>query len=102
MLDLDPDPDEMNADPQPWFKSSVLDLHPYVFGPPGSGIEKNRFFGIMKVTEDLFTGPPDPFVRVTDPRIRIRIRILIKMPPIRNIAYKYLIICLGERPVGEP
>jgi hypothetical protein len=67
-------------------KSSVLDPYPYVFGPPGSGTEINRFSGIMKVTEDFFTGNPDPFVRGTDPMIRIRIRIHIKMSRIRNTA----------------
>jgi hypothetical protein len=41
------------------------------------------FFCILKVTEDFGTDPhqhPDPLVRDTDPRIRIR----IKMPRIRE------------------
>jgi hypothetical protein len=30
MLDLDPDPDEMNADPQPWFDT---DPDPWIHNP---------------------------------------------------------------------
>jgi hypothetical protein len=39
----------------------------------------NSFFCILKVSEDFGTDPhQDPLVRGTDPRIRIRIRILPK------------------------
>jgi hypothetical protein len=51
---------------------------------------KKWIFCIMKVTEDLSTDPhldphPDPLIRDTDPRIRIRIR--TKMSRIRNTAF---------------
>ncbi len=39
-------------------------------------MKKKRLFCILKVTEDFGTDPdphPDPLVRGTDPRIRIRI-----------------------------
>jgi hypothetical protein len=39
---------------------------------------------ILKVTEDFGTENPDPLVRVTDPRNRIRTRIRSKMSGIRN------------------
>jgi hypothetical protein len=50
---------------------------------------KKIIFSILKVTEDMCTDPhPDPLVRGTDPRIRIRVRTKISL--IRNTA----------RPVG--
>jgi hypothetical protein len=45
---------------------------------------KNRFFCILKVSEDFGT---DPFVRGTDPRIQILIRIRTKMSRIRNTGF---------------
>jgi hypothetical protein len=46
---------------------------------------KNRFFFILKVTEDFGTDlHPDPLIKGTDPRIRIRIKIRTKMLRIRN------------------
>jgi hypothetical protein len=50
---------------------------------------KPEIFCIPKVTEDFGTDPhphPDPFVRSTDPRIRIDIWIRTKMSRIRNTA----------------
>jgi hypothetical protein len=50
-------------------------------------MNKINLFYILKVTEDFGTDPhPDPSVRGTDPRIRIR----TKMSRIRNTALKKL------------
>jgi hypothetical protein len=49
-----------------------------------NNMKKKKIFFILKVTEDFGTDPdphPDPLVRGTDPRIRIRIR--AKMSRIR-------------------
>ena len=50
---------------------------------------KKKFFCILTVMDDFGTDPhphPDPFVRSTDPRIRIDIWIRTKMSRIRNTA----------------
>ena len=55
---------------------------------------KNRFFYILKVTEDFGTDPdphPDPIVRGTDPDPRIR----NKISRIRNTEYRFQIACIA-------
>jgi hypothetical protein len=59
---------------------------------------KQEIFCIPKVTEDFNTDPhphPDPFVRSTDPRIRIDIRIRTKMSRIRNTAVCEVIVAIS-------
>ncbi len=52
-------------------------------------MEKIDVICILKVTEDFGTDPyPDPLVRGTDPRIRIRIQIHTKMSRIGNTGFR--------------
>ncbi len=61
---------------------------------------ENRFFFILKVTEDFGTDPhPDPLDRGMDPKIRIRNRIRTKMSRIQNTGrteVSHLLLSMGS------